>query len=171
MEKLIPIGIFIAAAAVMWWMRRGIFSLIYGIVSWIFIIIFVINVNPVFFNYLYNDKEIYTYIYDRSYQYADENVPEADDDMIEVPEKYTDSLKKLEVLGVDVDSATDSLNDTVEKSADNIRQNVVEQLSEKVTELIIKAIALLAAFIIAKLICMLVKLPLKIVLKFFKISY
>ncbi len=170
-NQLIFIGIVIAAIAIIWWARRGIAHLIYGVLSWIFIIVFVAVGTPVIFNYAYNDEDIYNYVYDNTFPFIDEKTPVIDEEMIELPEKYEQTVALLEALGADMSDVKDNVNQTVIETANHTRDNVVIEISKKATEFIIHAGALVFAFLLANIICLLAKIPLKIVLKFFKISY
>lgn len=55
--------------------KRGLIGLLYGVGSWIFIGLFVLLVNPLLYNAMYNSSHIHDALYDKLYPYVDEKVP------------------------------------------------------------------------------------------------
>lgn len=75
MNILFVLAVILLVATIYRGWSRGLIGLVYGIASWLFIGIFILVVNPVIYNGMYNNPSIHDAIYDKVYPYIDKKVP------------------------------------------------------------------------------------------------
>lgn len=164
--------------------RKGLLGIVYKALSWIFIVIFVIALNPWIYSFIVNKTSLQSYLDEKigSYIYK-EVVPEVplfsfdgDTDKVVEDNKEEDKTNAIQdfltskgialpdslasdfVDGVSssVDGIMNTVTESANKQVEEMEIRVVNSISNTVSSYIIKGIAFFVAFVLAKIICFIV---------------
>ena len=134
MNPLLFVIIVISILAIVRGWRRGLFGIVYGIFSWAFMLAFVSMANPLLYQYMLNNEEIYDKVYDFVYPYADQAVPQLSS-RVEVPVRMADLGAVQEYLknytsGDNNDESVHIDKDVIEQSGLDIPESVKQWIPE-----------------------------------------
>ncbi len=154
--------------------RKGLLGIVYGFISWIFILIFVIWANPHIEDYLIHRTGVYDKVVETTQTFIMEKIPEsnlqldtsldsqdtADGDTTDSSEEAQSTDIKdasgqdiLEQLGIEL---PDAIAKACNEAISNAEGTAIEAATTTLSDFIIKGIAVLIAMIIAGIITRLV---------------
>ena len=171
MNIFLMIVLIIIALATIRGFRKGIIGLLFGIVSWIFTIVFVVMANPGINSFLTNQTPVKTHIETAVGEYVSDKLAGVDnledlnlnkEQEVIIPPELTKSLQtivkhsQLQPIPV-IDDAVNS----VQKQVKQIKQDLTKDITATVTDYTMKGLSILLALLIARIICFIIAMILK----------
>lgn len=139
--------------------RRGLLGIVFNLISWIFILVFVMVMNPLIYSFLIEKTSLKTTLDNKVSTYVNREVETRagnvlSDASISLTKDSADlanvSPEMLSEYGI---SIPESISQTVLDDIVNTKDKVVVGISSTISTYIIKGISFLIAFLLGKLIC------------------
>lgn len=149
------ITLFILFFSILQGWRKGILGIVFGLVSWIFVIAFVVFAHPYIENYLRDNTKTYDTIYEKTQEHLEKRINEnqAAQGIEQWWDSLTQGLPRQTIDNMKTDLKID-FGDKEYLDADLLeskKQQMVDELAVKISDFILQGISVLIAFLIAQI--------------------
>lgn len=149
------VTLFILFFSILQGWRKGILGIVFGLVSWVFVIAFVVFAHPYIETYLRDNTKAYDTIYEKTSEHLEKRVNEtsASQGIENWWDSLTQGLPKQTINNIKTDLKLDFGDKEFLDTGliDTKKQQVMDDLAVKISDFIIQGISVLIAFVIARI--------------------
>lgn len=149
MNVVFIVTLFILFFSILQGWRKGILGLVFGFVSWIFVLVFIAFSHTYIEDYLRSNTKVYDKVYEKTADHLERKALEEGEQhsLEEWWDTLTDGMPRNISDSLLVDVKTEVSNNVADA-----KMQILEQVAVRITDFILQGIAVLIAFVLAEII-------------------